>query len=127
MTKYIESFINYSREVSEVLKYVKITTIFVKLNGEEDDDAINFWSQLLAHKHLKACMETELGHAFQRGGKKKVHQIPVSKHTRMCEDFKAYVGNLSKRINLYGTLAALISVNVIVKRKNRLQAYHENE
>ena len=53
MSEELKSCIKYSRCVEEGVSDVNITDIFIKHDGEIDDDAVAFWSQLIAVKGMK--------------------------------------------------------------------------
>ena len=68
---------------------VNVTDIFIKHDGEIDEDAVSFWSQLIAAKGMKNHMETILSCTFKRGVGRDgfVHRIPLSRNTEISEDF----------------------------------------
>ena len=105
MIKAIKSHIKYSHSVKKIVSDIKVTDIFCDL----DDDAVVFWSQLLADRILKNGMETLLGCTLKRGGGKvKVQQISLSRGTEISQDFIDFV---ARRIRTTERLWTCTSVN----------------
>jgi len=95
MSEELKSCIKYSRCVEEGVSDVNVTDIFLKHDGEIDEDAVAFWSQLVAVKGMKNQMETMLSCTFKRGGGRGgfVHRIPLCRSTEISEGFITFVAN----------------------------------
>ena len=62
----LRSHIKYNKSVKKTVVDINVTDIFCDL----DEEAVHFWSQLLADRSLKSNMETLLGCTFKKGGGK---------------------------------------------------------
>ena len=49
----LKSYIKYGSSLKEIVSDINVTDIFIKRNGERDEDAITFWSQIITVKGVK--------------------------------------------------------------------------
>jgi hypothetical protein len=88
----IESKVKYTRGLTCAISDVKVTDIFYTKSGKVDEDAITFWSQLIAHRGIKTSIETEFQGELKRwGAVYKVSQIPLRKDLNLSEGFKEFI------------------------------------
>ena len=88
----IESKVKYTRGLTCAISDVKVTDIFYTKSGKVDEDAIMFWSQLIAHRGIKTCIETEFQGELKRwGAVHKVSQIPLRKDLNLSGGFKEFI------------------------------------
>jgi hypothetical protein len=93
MVAALKSHISYGPCVKQVVSDINVTEIFIKRDGDRDEDAITFWSQLIATPGVKNEVETMLSHSLKRGKDRgvMVQRIPLSRNTKITKEFIAYV------------------------------------
>lgn len=93
MVAALKSHISYGSSVKQQVSDINVTDIFIKHDGERDEDAMTFWSQLIAVKGVKIEVETMLSHSLKRGKDrgKVVQRIPLSRNTEITKEFIAFV------------------------------------
>jgi hypothetical protein len=93
--KSIESKAKHTIGLSDAIADVKVTDIFFDWRGEVDENAVSFWSQLIASRGIKSSIETEFQGQLKRGGTppNKVQQIPLRKDIELSEGFKENIRN----------------------------------
>ena len=93
MVDALKSHISYGHCVKQIVSDINVTDIFIDREGDRDEDAIIFWSQLIAIKGVKNEVETMLSHSLKRGKDRgtMVQQIPLSRNTEITKEFIAYV------------------------------------
>ena len=79
MIKSIDGKVKYARGLNYSVSDVKVTDIFLTKSGKVDEDAVSFWSQLIANRGIKLSVETEFQGQLKRSGRDRVQQIPLRK------------------------------------------------
>jgi len=102
MASSLQSCIKYRHSLKQTVADINVTEIFIKRNGETDEDAVTFWSQLMAVRGLKAAMEAVFQSSFKKGWSKDhckmVQQISLSKKSQVTAECIEFV-NQSIRKN----------------------------
>ena len=93
MVATLKSHIIYGPCVKQIVSDINVTDIFINREGGRDEDAITFWSQLIATNGVKTEVETMLSHSLKRGKDRgiMVQRIPLSRNTEIAKEFIAYV------------------------------------
>jgi hypothetical protein len=89
----LKSYIKYGPSLKEIVSDINVTDIFIKRNGERDEDAITFWGQIITIKGVKNEVETLLSHTLKRRKERgiMVQQIPLSRSSEISKEFIEYV------------------------------------
>ena len=58
MVAALKSHISYGPCVKQIFSDINVTDIFINREGGRDEDAITFWSQLIATNEVKTEVET---------------------------------------------------------------------
>ena len=108
MVSSLQSYIKYRHSLKETAADIYVTEIFMKRHGQRDEDAVMFWSQLMAVKSLKAHMEAVFQSSFKRGFSKDegkvVQQIALSKKSQVTSECIEYVSQNIRRNKSLWTL-----------------------
>jgi hypothetical protein len=101
MASSLQSCIKYRHSLKQTVSDINVTEIFIKHNGQTDEDAIVFWTQLMAVTGLKEHMEAIFQSSFKKGWskdqRKMVQQIALSKYSQVTSEFIEYVSQSIRR------------------------------
>ena len=120
----IENKVKYSRDVNYAISDVKVTDIFYTKRGKVDEDAVTFWSQLIANRGIKDSIETEFGGQLKRGGSSRVQQIPLRKDLTISAEWKEVIKRkirqipslwqIKRRVSLFEPMMKVIEEPVVI-------------